>query len=164
MAAFHHLQNATFEYLGKCTESSSCSVLKDPFDIQKRVHSGRDGQNYRYNPNELPGTTDYFDRNIQQALPLLKIYECQVPGKARSGVSSTIPVVAFAINQVHLNDLRSPRAVSTVLAKPGVHVMSPGRCQEHGSQTLMSSRPQHEEPEVLLPRVSTGASAGGQLI
>lgn len=131
-------------------------VFKDFFNIQKRIHTGTDRRSHHYNPQYVPGSTEYFVRNVRWALPILKIYEYRVPGKIMGRVSSTIPVVGFSINEVLARSLRFPQAVSTTLAHPGGHVFSPSSCQEY--------RVIDAHVLAVPTRNSTGACVGGQLI
>lgn len=66
-----------------------------------------------------------------RALPRLKVYLYPVPGTVRDGVSLTILVIVFTINQVLPCSPRFPRAVPTKLGNPGGHLMSPSSCHDH---------------------------------
>lgn len=126
-------QNYTTLCLGVWASAHNISraVLQDLFDIQRRIHVSQDGSQHAYNPHDLPMSAEHFVANFRRVLPRLKVYEYDVPGKidAETGRPSLVPVVSFAANEVLARNLRSPRAVASMLANPGGQIMSGSSCE-----------------------------------
>lgn len=91
-----------------------------------RIHVSYNGTRYPYNPHDSPPSADHFVLDFRSVLPSLKVYKFDVPsnGGADTGRPPLVPTAYFAANEALARNLQSPRAVVSMLANPGRHIMS----------------------------------------
>lgn len=142
--------------------SVSLAVLQNLLDIQSRIYMSHDGTHHPYNPHHVMPSADSFVANFIGVLSRLQVYEYDVPGKvdADTGRPSLVPFDCLAAKEVLARNLRSPRAVASMIADPRGHIMSRSSCEVKVSWTFTLPLYQASEPVALCRYVFSGAIAG----